>query len=271
MLNIASAFANANPPSAAYPGGSFKNSSGASTGDGTPLDQAWANDFLGFFQALLAGAGMTASGVSDTALVSQALQALKIICSPVGSTIWSPVWSAAPRGYLVLEGGLMSNTGPTFVQYTGPAYEALYSLLWAASTRVINGVTAGWQAPGASAAADWDAANALILPDMRGNFPEGWDHGIGVDPGRTLGSYQDDAIQNITGTFGANDSGQTSNPATGAFMWEPAPSGWEPANGTGDNYNGEQGMTVTFDASRVVRTANVTRPRSVAGLWVIKY
>lgn len=70
---------NANPASSDYPHGSFKNSTGVGTNDGTPLDQQWANDFLGFFQAILHAASVTPSGTPDTALASQYLTALRTL------------------------------------------------------------------------------------------------------------------------------------------------------------------------------------------------
>ncbi|MBN4944844.1 tail fiber protein [Stenotrophomonas maltophilia] len=33
------------------------------------------------------------------------------------------------------------------------------------------------------------------LPDLRGEFIRGWDNGRGLDPGRSFGSMQDDAIR----------------------------------------------------------------------------
>ncbi|MCS1814437.1 tail fiber protein [Escherichia coli] len=40
------------------------------------------------------------------------------------------------------------------------------------------------------------------LPDLRGEFIRGWDDGRGIDSGRNLLSAQNDAIQNIVGSFG---------------------------------------------------------------------
>jgi microcystin-dependent protein len=40
-----------------------------------------------------------------------------------------------------------------------------------------------------------DGSITFNLPDMRGQFARGWDHGRGVDPGRTLGSLQGPANQ----------------------------------------------------------------------------
>ncbi len=42
----------------------------------------------------------------------------------------------------------------------------------------------------------------LKLPDLRGEFIRGWDDGRGIDSGRNLLSAQNDAIQNIVGSFG---------------------------------------------------------------------
>lgn len=41
-------------------------------------------------------------------------------------------------------------------------------------------------------------------PDLRGEFIRGVDAGRGVDVDRALGSWQGDAIRNITGTFDGN-------------------------------------------------------------------
>lgn len=39
------------------------------------------------------------------------------------------------------------------------------------------------------------AAVGAVLPDLRGEFIRGWDHGRSVDPGRAFGSYQGDDIK----------------------------------------------------------------------------
>ncbi len=40
----------------------------------------------------------------------------------------------------------------------------------------------------------------FFLPDLRGEFVRGWDHGRGVDPGRTFGSNQADELKSHTHT-----------------------------------------------------------------------
>lgn len=54
-----------------------------------------------------------------------------------------------------------------------------------------------------------DGVTTFNLPDARGTFDRGWDHGRGLDPGRVFGSYQADEFKSHTHpvTFGGNDSG----------------------------------------------------------------
>lgn len=73
--------------------------------------------------------------------------------------------------------------------------------------------------------------------------------------GRAIGSYEGDAIRNIVGTVGAARRG--SSTATGAFT--------SSANGNGQPINeGNGNISIGFDASRVVPTANENRPKNVA-------
>jgi hypothetical protein len=85
-VKIADLYLNTNPADANYPGGSFKNASSPTATDGTPFEEQWANDMLGFMQALIALAGVVPSGVPDTAVNSQHLQAvLKIMGRTAGA------------------------------------------------------------------------------------------------------------------------------------------------------------------------------------------
>jgi hypothetical protein len=72
-------YTNSTPADASYPGGSFKNTSGPATSDGTPVDKDWANDILGFREAVLDEAGIVHSGVPDTATASDVLDGLKVL------------------------------------------------------------------------------------------------------------------------------------------------------------------------------------------------
>lgn len=78
-IKIADEYVNSNPASGPYPGGSFKNSSTPTTQDGTPLEESWPNDIQGLLQAIILEAGLTPSGVPDTAVASQYLDGLKAL------------------------------------------------------------------------------------------------------------------------------------------------------------------------------------------------
>lgn len=78
-LRLEDAYTNATAADASYPGGSFKNETVAGALDGTPLEKAWADDLLGSRDAVLSDAGQSYSGNKDTVLVSDFLDALKIL------------------------------------------------------------------------------------------------------------------------------------------------------------------------------------------------
>lgn len=88
-VKIADLYLNTNPADANYPGGSFKNASSPTATDGTPFEEQWANDALGFLQALIALAGITPSGVPDTAIDSQHLAAVLKISGITAASVRS--------------------------------------------------------------------------------------------------------------------------------------------------------------------------------------
>ena len=104
------------------------------------------------------------------------------------------------------------------------------------------------------------------LPDLRGEFIRGWDNGKGTDSNRGVLSWQNDAIRNIYGeispiseTFGA------AHVVTGAFQYFEKHSDHTPTSI-------DRGLAggVTFDASRIVPTANENRPRNIAFMYIVK-
>lgn len=147
----------------------------------------------------------------------------------------------APAGWLKANGAAVSRT----------AYAALFAAI---------GTTYG----------TGDGRTTFNLPDLRGEFVRGWDDGRGIDSRRALGSAQSDAIRNITGKL---DSGQNQAEqlfdnviTSGAFEKEQATKQWT----FDSNARGAAVTAVTFDASRVVPTANENRPRNIALLACIK-
>ena len=108
------------------------------------------------------------------------------------------------------------------------------------------------------------------LPDYRGEFLRGWDHGRGIDGKRELGSSQGDTIRNITGITGcgANWASMALNNGgtQGAFYPLDAVGGWPSAGGADSVHSHGLGL----DASRIVPTSTENRPRNISVIYCIK-
>ncbi|WP_261373176.1 phage tail protein [Yersinia bercovieri] len=105
-----------------------------------------------------------------------------------------------------------------------------------------------------------------VLPDMRGNAIRGWDDGRGVDAGRVLLSFQDDAIRNITGIYApAGGKAAEASYFSGAFtrLDVSAPQG-------GQVVGGSTVQGAKFDASLVVPTANENRMKNIAFNYIVR-
>ena len=112
-----------------------------------------------------------------------------------------------------------------------------------------------------------EAVTDFRLPDLRGSFQRGWDNGRSLDAGRTFGTTQQDALQNITGTWYSFPNTAAVGPfgAAGAITGSTAPTAGTPSgtpSGAAVQFN--------FNASNVARTASETRPHNVALLFCIK-
>ncbi|KMW71889.1 phage protein ydab [Photorhabdus luminescens subsp. luminescens] len=116
------------------------------------------------------------------------------------------------------------------------------------------------------------------LPDLRGEFIRGWSGKRGVDNGRKILSLQGDAIRNIT----AFVQGRTDIANGRIFSGNDDRSGAFLTSGEyGDYVVRSQGpmssvgardrlAALSFDASRVVPTANENRPRNVAFNYIVR-
>jgi len=127
-----------------------------------------------------------------------------------------------------------------------------------------------------------DNATTFNLPDLRGMFLRGVSGESGNDEdaenrvllkdnggntGNNVGSYQGDAIRNITGscgTFGGENKGDL--PAEGA-LWRELGA----RKNKGDDANGCGIHSVHLDASRVVPVGSDNRPKNVYVTYIIKY
>lgn len=109
------------------------------------------------------------------------------------------------------------------------------------------------------------------VPDLRGEFIRGWDHGRGMDSGRSLRSSQSDAIRNIRAHFVAD----IVHPGS-ALPYSGSNAIYDNGSRGGGDTTAEGGSPpdelreYVFDASRVVPTANENRPRNVALMYIIK-
>ena len=107
----------------------------------------------------------------------------------------------------------------------------------------------------------------LKLPDLRGEFIRGWDDGRGIDSGRNLLSAQNDAIQNIVGSFGRTQLFRDEL-SSGPFSQhgQVLSTGLKEA----EIIEGYGAYNWTFDASRSVRTASETRSRNIAFNYIVR-
>jgi len=102
-----------------------------------------------------------------------------------------------------------------------------------------------------------DGTSTFNLPDLRGYFLRGWDHGAGVDTGRNIGTSQLDGL--------ASHKHTTTHTTHGANRGDPSPYWYA---GDGDNLDPST-FTVTFYEASGGGTE--TRPKNVAMMTCIKY
>lgn len=102
-------------PTAGQPQGAFKNRTSPGAGDGSFLEEAWANDWSGFFSSLLDAAGVSANNLVDEVGASQYFDALTtLIGSSTGVQTGDIIHSAdtgmgVSRGFLELKGLTVTN------------------------------------------------------------------------------------------------------------------------------------------------------------------
>ncbi|QXI30518.1 phage tail-collar fiber domain-containing protein [Pseudomonas vanderleydeniana] len=164
----------------------------------------------------LAGYGIT-DAYSKTEVDSKVAQASSL---PLGSMVAFPK-GTVPPGFLELDGSVQSTaTYPDLAAYLGTSFNK----------------------------GDEGAGN-FRLPDSRGEFLRGWDHGRGVDAGRGIGTWQADQ-------FKAHSHGlKTKEAAAGGGFTTMYSSGTQLDDGSA--YIQLQGGTET-------------RPRNLAVMWCIK-
>ncbi|MGY2170552.1 phage tail-collar fiber domain-containing protein [Pseudomonas gingeri] len=175
----------------------------------------------------LAGYGVT-DAYSKAEVDSKVAQASSL---PVGALIAFPR-DAVPPGFLELDGSVQSSaTYPDLFAYLGTTFNK-----------------------------GGEGAGNFRLPESRGEFLRGWDHGRGVDAGRVLGSYQLDQFQGHRhGPLGTSSAYVTYGPGAGGA-----------ANASGMIDRVTTGDPVTDGVNGSPRTGSETRPRNLSVMWCIK-
>lgn len=103
------------------------------------------------------------------------------------------------------------------------------------------------------------------LPDMRGRFARGWDHGAGNDAGRVLATYQGDALGSHSHTI--NDPGHSHTFEETPFASGPAAIENIPFVGGGTIVTTSTSTTgITINATGAVET----RPKNLAITYCVK-
>lgn len=166
-----------------------------------------------------AEAAATAAGIVTSAELDAALAKMRV---PVGAVIPLGV-GTVPYGYLECNGSAVSRTGyPDLFSYLGTAYG------------VGDGVT------------------TFNVPDLRGEFIRGWDHGKGTDTGRAIASFQADE-------FKSHQHNLSVDTTAGIF-----------------DYNGAEGSRYKLSGSAQAGSGTLltggaeTRPRNYAMMYCIK-
>ena len=144
--------------------------------------------------------------------------------------------TVAPSGFLEAKGQLVSRTGT-------------YAELWTWVQTNMRVVTdAAWNGNDQGTYSSGDGSTTFRIPDLRGEFIRGYDHGRGVDSGRTVGTTQSDEFQ-------------SHNHSVTAGRWI---GGYTDDGGAPDQRMTQQ----TFNSTSV--GSSETRPRNIAMMYCIK-
>jgi len=156
-------------------------------------------ELVDLYEALLYNAGTSLpaqvqQAIADAAAALEDAQTRQLRANLVGQVAWFAC-NTPPADWLECNGAVLATAD----------YPALYARI---------GTTYG------------GGAGSFWLPDLRGEFVRGWDHGRGVDPGRVFGSTQADELESHTHTVqGTNlfirDGGGTQGATPAGAFWTP--------------------------------------------------
>jgi microcystin-dependent protein len=181
---------------------------------------------------ILDGVTATTTEINYLSGVTSNIQTQLANSVPAGA-VMSFAMSSAPSGWLKANGAAVSR--------------ATYATLFAAI-----GTTFG----------AGDGSTTFNLPDMRGEFPRGWDDARGVDSGRVFGSAQSQSTQDLYAQV-------TRGPSERFRLREISTPTWT-ANQFDDDVGFSGSATQTSGAGIGALGTGETRPRNIALLYCIK-
>lgn len=223
--------------------GKFVDENTASGTPGSLIPSTWGNSLTDELLNVIEAGGLEPSeGARD-----QVLEAIRALIEkrvndasalPIGSMVPFPK-GVVPPGFLEVDGGVRSTaTYPDLAAYLGTTFNT-----------------------------GTEPAGHFRLPESRGEFLRGWDHGRGVDAGRSLGSFQLDALQGHKFRILTGDGD--------GYLHSPSGTG---GAGPGTSFVISQGTSKEFLVGDPIsdslngepRVGKETRPRNLAVMWCIK-
>ena len=193
------------------------------------------------FVASLSGHGNHTGDVTSVGLVTSYNNVVPAVKGGAGTN----------NGILKANGSGVVSTAVAGTDYVVPS--AITNILppGAIMPFYLSTAPSGWLECNGQSTAGYPALQAAIgsnVPDLRGEFIRGWDHGRGVDTGRSLGTTQADAFKSHTHSYN-----------------EPTVTGNTILYGVWSSY--DSGATSSNTSST---GGTETRPRNVAFMYCIK-
>lgn len=182
-------------------------------------------------------AGISAGGLPSGTVTSDTLASSAVYLTAPAGAVCFVAQNTAPTGWLKANGAAVSRT----------TYAALFAAL---------GTTFGVG----------DGSTTFNLPDLRGEFPRGWDDGRGADSGRAIGTAQNATRvyrHNYVPGFGLGGSVFDIDPSISADF----DGSVETLSFSNTNRNAG---TITGGVNSAVEGVRV-RPRNIALLAIIKF
>jgi microcystin-dependent protein len=170
------------------------------------------------------------------------IQSIQSQLVPTGAII-AVAGNAAPTGYIPLNGAVVNRS----------SYPALWTYAQASGNLTVDDAT--WIANNWGAFSPGNGSTTFRVPDFRGEFLRGWDNGRGIDTGRTLGSFQDQAVN------------------TAGVELREASTTWA-ANGAGVGSSVayfENSNIVAYGTNMTLLGGTETRPRNLPVMYCIKF